>query len=160
MSDLALPGSGLFTVGMTGGRDHEDRALIWRTWDELLAEHGRLRVRQGACYPGPLLRGRRPLRSADYLTHVWCGMRRDLVEEVAYPADWVSCSRICPDEPHRKTRDDGTEYCPLAGHARNQDMVDDGAHLWIAFPTPSSRGTWDCVKRAKAAGIKVRVVTS
>lgn len=44
-----------------------------------------------------------------------------------------------------------------AGPARNQHMVDLGADLCLAFPLPGSRGTWDCVRRAKAAGIPVHV---
>lgn len=46
-----------------------------------------------------------------------------------------------------------------AGPLRNQSMVDLGADVCIAFPLPGSRGTWDCVNRAKAAGIPVRIAT-
>lgn len=45
-----------------------------------------------------------------------------------------------------------------ANKRRNQEMVNAGADLVLAFPTPSSRGTWDCVRRAKNAGIPVRVI--
>jgi hypothetical protein len=41
--------------------------------------------------------------------------------------------------------------------ARNQHMVDLGASHCLAFPTLASRGTWDCVRRAKKAGIPVSV---
>jgi hypothetical protein len=41
---------------------------------------------------------------------------------------------------------------------RNQEMVDRGADLVLAFPTPASRGTWDLVNRAKRAGIPVEVI--
>ena len=41
-----------------------------------------------------------------------------------------------------------------AGPIRNQEMVDSGADLLIAFP--GGRGTADCVERAKKAGIPVR----
>lgn len=44
-----------------------------------------------------------------------------------------------------------------ANHLRNQEMVDAGADLVLAFPTESSRGTWDCVNRAKDAGILIKV---
>lgn len=40
---------------------------------------------------------------------------------------------------------------------RNQEMVDAGADLCLAFPTPGSRGTWDCVERADEAGIPVTI---
>jgi hypothetical protein len=56
----------------------------------------------------------------------------------AYPADW------------RRGK--------VAGNLRNQDMVDTGADVCLAFPTSSSRGTWDCVRRAKAAGIEVVII--
>lgn len=51
---------------------------------------------------------------------------------------------------------------PRAGHDRNQRMVDlcePGDHC-LAFPSyvERSRGTWDCVSRARAAGLAVRVL--
>ena len=47
-----------------------------------------------------------------------------------------------------------------AGPERNQAMVDAGADVCLAFPLPGSRGTWDCVKRANAAGIPVRIIAA
>lgn len=44
-----------------------------------------------------------------------------------------------------------------AGPYRNQQMVDRGADVCLAFPASGSRGTWDCVRRAKDAGIEVKV---
>ena len=45
-----------------------------------------------------------------------------------------------------------------AGPIRNQEMVDRGADLCLAFPLAGSRGTVDCMQRAEAAYIEVRVV--
>lgn len=45
-----------------------------------------------------------------------------------------------------------------AGPLRNQEMVDLGADVCLAFPLPGSRGTYDCMRRAEAAGIPVVVV--
>lgn len=45
-----------------------------------------------------------------------------------------------------------------AGPIRNQQMVDYGADLCLAFPMDGSRGTWDCVNKAKNAGIAVTVI--
>ena len=146
----------MIDVITSGGRDHRGMWLIWPEMDAIRSEFGEIQVRQGACYP-PVRQGRREDRSADWLVHRWCLDRG--VEDVEYPAQWALCSPICPDKPHRKARRDGSTYCPLAGHARNQDMVNDGARVLLAFPELGSRGTWDCVKRAKAAGIEVRVVT-
>jgi hypothetical protein len=58
-------------------------------------------------------------------------------------------------EPHFPDYD---RYSPSeAPKKRNQEMVDLGANVCLAFPTARSRGTWDCVNRAKAAGIPVKV---
>ena len=55
-----------------------------------------------------------------------------------YPADW-------------KNRGNA------AGPERNARMVKSGASICLAFPTPQSTGTWDCIHRAAAAGIPVRI---
>lgn len=57
-----------------------------------------------------------------------------------YPADWARWGR-------------------RAGAIRNEQMVASRADLCLAFPLPSSRGTFDCIRRAERAGIPVRVVT-
>lgn len=44
-----------------------------------------------------------------------------------------------------------------ANKRRNQEMVDAGADYCYAFPTRGSRGTWDCVTRAKNAKIPITV---
>lgn len=59
-----------------------------------------------------------------------------------------------PVEPHPA---DWDRFGRGAGHKRNQEMVDLGADLCLAFPMPGSRGTWDCVRRARLASIPVRV---
>ena len=53
---------------------------------------------------------------------------------------------------------DWTTHGKRAGPIRNQAMVDLGADICLAFPTASSVGTWDCVRRANRAGIRVIVV--
>lgn len=53
---------------------------------------------------------------------------------------------------------DWNTYGRGAGPRRNQEMVDSGADLCLAFPMSGSRGTWDCVNRAKKAGIVVTVI--
>ena len=45
-----------------------------------------------------------------------------------------------------------------AGPIRNQEMVNLGADVCLALPLGSSRGTYDCMSRAKAACIPVRVI--
>jgi hypothetical protein len=102
---------------------------------EALLKHGPGLVVHGACYPKPI-RGVRPRRSADWLAHL-------VVEELGWD-----------EEPHPANWSLGRG----AGHMRNQHMVDLGADICLAFPLDDSRGTWDCVRRARAAGIPVEII--
>jgi hypothetical protein len=52
----------------------------------------------------------------------------------AHPADWTTRGRA-------------------AGPLRNQEMIDSGGDLVLAFP--GGNGTADCVRRARRAGIRV-----
>lgn len=73
-----------------------------------------------------------------------------------HPAKWSApCRETCAPN-HRRRRRNGTTYCPAAGNYRNQEMIDAGADLVLAFPGGS--GTADCVRRARAAGIEVREI--
>lgn len=83
----------------------------------------------------------------------------DLAEQVglaveAHPADWDTCHPRCR-LGHRRHRRGGGDYCPTAGHRRNQAMVDLGAAACLAFPVGEARGTRHCMERAAAAGIPV-----
>jgi len=74
-----------------------------------------------------------------------------------HPADWAApCPESCARLQHRKTSPQHGEYCPLAGYRRNQQMVDLGADLVLAFQRQNSPGTAHCIRRAEAAGIPVR----
>lgn len=46
-----------------------------------------------------------------------------------------------------------TLFGKAAGPMRNQEMVNDGADLCLGFPLPGSKGTVDCMRRARLAGI-------
>ena len=50
---------------------------------------------------------------------------------------------------------DWRKHGKAAGPIRNQEMVDAGADICLAFPLGESRGTRDCMRRAEAAGIPV-----
>jgi hypothetical protein len=70
-------------------------------------------------------------------------MARDIIRgtpwmtEEAHPADW--------------------SWGKAGGNYRNQDMVDLGADVCLAFPFGKATGTRDCMKRARQAGIPVIV---
>ena len=49
-------------------------------------------------------------------------------------------------------------YGKAAGSIRNQEMIDMKPGLVLAFPMKGSIGTWDCVNKAKKAGIRVKVI--
>ncbi|HQR18333.1 MAG TPA: SLOG family protein [Gemmatimonadales bacterium] len=70
-------------------------------------------------------------------------------------ADFAATSLHMTTEPHPA---DWATHGKGAGPIRNQAMVDLGADVCLAFPTKSSVGTWDCVRRANAAGIRVIIV--
>lgn len=81
----------------------------------------------------------------------WAGVHGRKMEE--HPADWGGrCHSTCRDD-HRKQRWDGSDYCPAAGFYRNQEMVDSGLDLLIAFP--GGAGTSDMVIRCMSAGIAI-----
>ena len=70
---------------------------------------------------------------------MWCGEERPLLHR-------VTVDRRLPS--------------PERYHDRNQRMVDaaePGDHC-LAFPDPESRGTWDCVRRARERGLVVFVL--
>lgn len=75
---------------------------------------------------------------ADRLAKEFCTSHPGFREE-AHPADWGRRGKA-------------------AGPKRNQEMVDLGADICLAFPSEGSRGTWDCVRRARKAGIEVKVI--
>lgn len=47
-----------------------------------------------------------------------------------------------------------------AGPIRNQEMVNAGADVVLAFPFGESRGTWGCIRAAQAAGLTVNIYSA
>lgn len=74
-------------------------------------------------------------------------------------ARWQHVGTVQTFEAHWRTEG------RAAGPKRNQRMVDEAARLMSeghdvhchAFPSKDSRGTWDCIRRAVAAGIPTTV---
>lgn len=139
-------------VLVTGSRTWDDRQAVddalldaWHDAGQTVSPEVHFTVVHGDCPTG-----------ADAIAKQWAIDNR--VFHHAVPANWSGpCTPACPDTPHRKTNRHG-EYCPLAGHYRNQLMVDMGIDLVLAFHRNNSRGTADCIRRAMSAGIPVRVV--
>lgn len=76
-----------------------------------------------------------------------------------YPADWGrKCDQNCWHRPRFKEVGDVlVPYCPVAGNLRNQVMVDSTADVCLAFYkfSAKNRGTADCVRRCRKAGILI-----
>jgi YspA, cpYpsA-related SLOG family len=81
------------------------------------------------------------------------------IDQEAHPADWGAL-----DHPEAVIRQDskGRSYNANAGPIRNQEMVDGGAVMCLAFhrAISSSEGTKDCCRRALAAGIPTWLIDS
>jgi hypothetical protein len=143
-----------FRVIVTGSRDYPCEDDVWEALAMALAENcdpgDTFTVVHGACETG-----------ADAYAASWMclpdgGSGVTIVEE-PHPADWNTCTPGCFHWP----RADGR--CPAAGPRRNAEMVALGAHLVLAFPLAGdrkrSRGTWDCIAKAEAVGIRVEKQT-
>ena len=126
-------------VLVTGSRYLTDGSQVWDALDAQVEQYGEIIVIEGGA-PG-----------ADQAAAAYA-FSHDVYHE-QYPADWErECDARCYHKPRTKN---GRHYCPMAGHLRNQKMIDLGADVCLAFPMRDSRGTRDCMKRAEAAGIPV-----
>ena len=91
----------------------------------------------GDCYIEDVVIIEGGARGADAIAHEHAIDMGYVVE--TYPANW-------------------DKYGKKAGGIRNQQMIDDGADICLAFPLEGSIGTYDCVRRAKKSGIHTVVV--
>jgi hypothetical protein len=133
-SDIVRASSSAFRhVLVTGSREWDYPFVVFRALHEQLEEAGSIVVVHGDCPTG-----------ADAYAREWAqrniltGMRKGeaRVGHEAYPAYW-------------------DELGKSAGPIRNRYMVQLGADICLAFPTPSSRGTISCMDLAAAAGIPI-----
>lgn len=121
---------------VTGSRHWLDREAVYHNlFRERITTVGLgcrgMIVVHGACPTG-----------ADAIADLWCAACQATagVQVERHPADWKT---------HGKA----------AGMIRNQKMVDLGADMVLAFPMPDSRGTVDCMERARLAGIPILTVS-
>jgi hypothetical protein len=68
--------------------------------------------------------------------------------------NWAEATPGAEVEPHPA---DWDRHGRAAGPIRNSEMVKSGANWCLGFPSPGSRGTWDCIRKAADAGIPVRI---
>ena len=141
-----------YRVLVTGSRHLRDKALVYGALDAIMQDHGDVTVVHGKNDSG-----------ADWFARRWCwlnlaGQWRGRVREEPHPADWEAPCRPECEPGHRKRRADGSGYCPAQGSYRNQEMADSGADICLSFykKGAANRGTTDCVKRAREAGIPVK----
>jgi len=130
---------------VTGGRDLADAEVVWTPLWMAIHKQEQMILVHGACESGADLYAhewielpgqqwnRRPLTAQEKMHRV-----ARLVVEERHPADWTRLGKA-------------------AGPIRNQEMVDAGADMVYAFPTPASRGTLDCMARAWVRGIPIFV---
>lgn len=99
-----------------------------------------------------VIEGRCPYGGADYHAQTFCELYGAINDP--FPAFWdVSCGTTCG---HARYRQNGDLYYACAGFIRNERMVNLGKpDVCLAFPRGESRGTRDCARRAKKAGIPV-----
>ena len=133
-----------------GSRTWTDRDLI----DDVLTETWHDARQDGYCGI-EVMEGTAP--GADEMCGAWAKARFDQgVGHLPIEADWEGpCATTCRSG-HRRTRRDGTEFCPNAGPRRNQVMVDHQPLIALAFQVGESAGTADCLRRLAAAGIPTR----
>lgn len=141
----------LARILLTGSRSWPDVPLLEATlldvWhDATQLGYDGILLTHGACPDG-----------ADAQGDAWA--ERNGVPRDPHRADWEGpCGPGC-QPGHRKPRR-GSDYCPRAGHRRNQNMVDLRPLLVVAAHHRGSRGTADCLRRAARAGIPVRTITA
>jgi hypothetical protein len=136
---------------VTASRDWDQPVLMWTALGECL-EWARslgktLIVRHGGA-PG-----------GDQLASLFAQITPGCVND-PYPADWEGpCQNRdgrCPPG-HRRRNKRGREYCPMAGHYRNEDMVAAGLDRGLACIKDRSRGAAGCAELMKDAGVKPRI---
>lgn len=90
-------------------------------------------------------------KGADTVAGTWASARDGFPTPLVFAADWDDLTK--PDAVVKRTKK-GKLYDALAGHRRNQKMIDEGRpDLVVAFP--GGTGTADMVSRARVAGINI-----
>lgn len=118
----------MYRVLVTGSRWWSDEETIYKALDAELERAGKITLVHGACRSG-----------ADAIAQKWGedrGPEKVIIER--HPANWA-------------------KYGKYAGPIRNEEMVNAGADVCLAFPLRGSVGTVDCANRATSAEIYLKV---
>jgi hypothetical protein len=116
--------NGSTRILVCGGRDFSSVAAVYKVLDIQLRIHRHVTVIEGGAKGADAL-------AANWVKNPgWAGT----IKHEQYPADW---------HKHGKA----------AGPIRNQQMLDTGIDLVLAFP--GGRGTADMIQRAQKAGVEV-----
>lgn len=129
-----------YRILVTGSREWTDAATVKRELQNLVV--------QRSPYGGFVVRQGRKLNDF-VVVHGACPRGADTI------ADTVARKLGLTTEPHPAEEHGRWPEC---GPKRNSYMVSLGADICLAFPTVHSRGTWDCIHKANAAGIRVVIV--
>lgn len=135
-SDGLIGCGGMRRIGVTGGRDYNDQVVVATA------------IASNALAGDIIVHG--AARGADTLAHTAAPLFDCRPEP--HRAQWEAPCRDACAPNHRRERN-GRTCCPAAGNYRNQEMVDSGLDLLLAFP--GGDGTADMVKRARRAGVEV-----
>lgn len=134
--------NGPHVVIVTGSRNLPEsmRRLVYHNLRDCYVLYGPFVLFHGACQP----------RDSD-----------EMVGADRYADDWA---QTAPGIDLRRRPADWDRYGDAAGPIRNEGMVHQALQLappqritGLAFPGPRSRGTWNCVRHMKDAGIRVEV---
>lgn len=134
--------NGQHVVIVTGGRDYPKSLspVVDSELNSCYVQYGNFILFHGACQP----RGSAEMTGAD-----------------RYADDWA---QTAPGIDLRRRPADWPELGNSAGPVRNLGMVREALSLapardihGLAFPEPGSRGTWNCYKHMKDAGIEVEI---
>lgn len=131
---------------VTGGRSYADRARVFAELDKVHAETRIALLVHGACgvsLEGPVVRG--CMGGADYLADFWARKHDVLVS--FEPAMWGNGRHAGPERNAKMVR-------------LTRIISEAFAHPALCLAFPGGSGTADCIRRARAAGIEVRIVES
>ena len=119
----------LMKLAIVGSRDFRNYVLLKKTILETLLKWD-TKVEDIECIVSGGARG------ADMLGEIWANKNK--LNKKIFKPEW-------------------DKYGKGAGIMRNTDIVDESTHM-IAFVAPTSRGTWDSIRKAQKKGIPIEII--